>query len=87
MHLRPASAGTQGSSRGGRAGTAPLALQAVDLRQGGDQLGAGTAALYRAVRGISPRLQGDRPLDQDIAALVAAMERRELPVVALDSAA
>lgn len=59
----------------------PPAAQAVDLRQGAGQLGASTARLHRALRHISARLEADRPLDADVAAVVAAIDARALPVV------
>jgi phenylalanine ammonia-lyase len=55
------------------------AAQAIDLRQGADRLGAGTRPLYRALRQVSPYLEADRPLDRDIQAVAALIEKRELP--------
>ncbi len=62
------------------------AAQAVDLRAGrnappADPLGAGTRPLYLAIRGISPYLDADRPLETDIQRVSAALERQELPVL------
>ena len=55
--------------------------QAVDLRQGGGRLGAGTRALYRAIRSASPFVDADRALDADIARVVALIQSREIPVL------
>jgi phenylalanine ammonia-lyase len=57
------------------------AAQAVDLRQGGGRLGAGTRPIYRALRAVSPFLEADRALDRDIAGVCGLMERREIPVL------
>lgn len=57
--------------------------QAVELRQGREKLGAGSAPLFAAIRRISQFVEADRPLDGDVAALVAAIESRELPVLAV----
>src|SRR5579864_5479462 len=56
--------------------------QAVDLRQGGGQLGAGTRPIYRMLRSVSPFVDADRALEGDIAAVAGLIERRELPVLA-----
>jgi phenylalanine ammonia-lyase len=57
-----------------------LALcQAADLRgvgTGKEQLGAVTNRLYRGVRGVAARLDGDRAMDSDIAALSAVLALR-----------
>ncbi len=55
--------------------------QAVDLRQGGGRLGAGTRPIYRAIRSVSPFVEADRALDKDIAAVARLIEARELPVL------
>ena len=55
--------------------------QAVDLRQGGGRLGAGTRALYRAIRAASAFVEADRALDADIARVVALIQSREIPVL------
>ena len=55
--------------------------QAVDLRQGGGRLGAGTRALYRAIRAASAFVDADRALDADIARVVALIRSREIPVL------
>ena len=44
-------------------------VQAVDLRQGGGKLGAGTRPIYRAIRAVSKFVEADRALDRDIAAV------------------
>lgn len=60
------------------------AAQAIDLRPGGAAAqGAGTAALHSAVRGVTAFVGEDRALDADVAALVAAIDRRELPTAAV----
>jgi phenylalanine ammonia-lyase len=56
--------------------------QAVDLRQGGGRLGAGTRPIYRAVRAVSSFVEADRALDQDIHAVTKLIEGREIPVLA-----
>jgi phenylalanine ammonia-lyase len=55
--------------------------QAVDLRQGGGQLGAGTRPIYRAVRSASPFVDEDRALGGDIEAVAQLIERRAIPVL------
>jgi phenylalanine ammonia-lyase len=55
--------------------------QAIDLRKGGDKLGAGTGPIYRAVRAVSPYLEADRALDRDIAAVAELIGRRAIPVL------
>ena len=50
--------------------------QAIDLRQGGELLGAGTRPIYRALRAASPFVEADRALDQDIARVAGMIERR-----------
>ena len=55
--------------------------QAVDLRQGGGQLGAGTRPIYRMLRSASAFVDADRALDADIAAVAGMIERREIPVL------
>ena len=56
-------------------------VQAIDLRQGGGKLGAGTRPIYRAIRAVSPFVEADRALDRDIAAVSKLIERREIPVL------
>jgi phenylalanine ammonia-lyase len=56
--------------------------QAVDLRQGGGRLGAGTRPIYRAVRAVSAFVDADRALDTDIQAVTAQIDTREIPVLA-----
>lgn len=60
------------------------AAQAVDLRRGAEQLGAGTRPLHSAVRAVSAPLVADRALDVDIAAVVAAIDARTLPAVTVE---
>ena len=55
--------------------------QAVDLRQGGGRLGAGTRPVYRALRAVSPFVEADRALDSDIRAVADLIDRREIPVM------
>jgi phenylalanine ammonia-lyase len=55
--------------------------QAVDLRQGGARLGAGTRAVFRAIRAASPFVEADRALDTDINRVVELIDRREIPVL------
>lgn len=55
--------------------------QAIDLRQGGGRLGAGTGRIYRTVRASSRFLDADRALDEDIAAVCGLIERRAIPVL------
>jgi phenylalanine ammonia-lyase len=57
------------------------AAQAVDLRNGRELLGAGTSALYRGVRRISPFVEADRPLEDDISSLSSALRNHELEVL------
>lgn len=56
-------------------------VQAIDLRQGGGKLGAGTRPMYRAIRAVSGFVEADRALDRDIAAVVKLIELREIPVL------
>jgi phenylalanine ammonia-lyase len=56
-------------------------VQAIDLRQGGGKLGAGTRPIYRAVRAVSRFVEADRALDGDIAAVTGLIDRREIPVL------
>jgi len=53
------------------------ACQAADLR-GADRLGSGTGAVYRKVRAVSPFVERDRPLQQDIEAIGALLRSGEL---------
>jgi len=55
--------------------------QAVDLRQGGEQLGAGTRPIFRALRSASPFVDEDRALGGDIEAVARLIERKEIPVL------
>jgi phenylalanine ammonia-lyase len=55
--------------------------QAVDLRQGGGRLGAGTRPIYRALRSVSAFLEADRPLDSDIKAVSKLIDQRKIPVL------
>ena len=54
------------------------ACQAVDLRGAASRLGAGTRAVYRAVRSRSAFVEKDRPLQDDIAAVSRAILSGEL---------
>jgi phenylalanine ammonia-lyase len=56
--------------------------QAVDLRQGGGRLGAGTRPIYRAIRAASPFVDADRALDGNVQAVSKLIENREIPVLA-----
>jgi len=56
-------------------------VQAVDLRQGGGKLGAGTRPIYRAIRSVSRFVEADRALDKDIAAVGNLIEQRQIPVL------
>ena len=56
-------------------------VQAIDLRQGGGKLGAGTRPIYRAIRSVSRFVEADRALDKDIAAVRKLIEQREIPVL------
>jgi phenylalanine ammonia-lyase len=56
-------------------------VQAIDLRQGGGKLGAGTRPMYRAIRAVSPFVESDRALDKDIAAVRKLIEQRAVPVL------
>jgi phenylalanine ammonia-lyase len=55
--------------------------QAIDLRDGGERLGAGTRAMYGAIRSASAFVDADRALDQDIAAVSELIEQRAIPVL------
>ena len=57
------------------------AAQAVDLRKGGEQLGAGTRLIYLKLRSASPFVKIDRALDRDIAAVCELIDQREIPVL------
>ncbi|HYX30776.1 MAG TPA: aromatic amino acid ammonia-lyase [Pyrinomonadaceae bacterium] len=59
------------------------AAQAVDLRDGGNNLGHGTQPVFRAIRRVSSFLDEDRPLDRDIAAVSALIGRREFQLAEL----
>jgi phenylalanine ammonia-lyase len=56
-------------------------VQAVDLRQGGGKLGAGTRPIYRTIRSVSRFVEADRALDGDIAAVSKLIAVREIPVL------
>ena len=56
-------------------------VQAVDLRQGGGKLGAGTRPIYRMIRAASRFVEADRALDGDIAAVSKLIAQREIPVL------
>ena len=60
--------------------------QAVDLRTTAphtpeEMLGVGTRPVYKAIRELSPFLDADRPLDEDIARLSAAIRDQKVPVL------
>ncbi len=55
--------------------------QAIDLRGGGEMLGVGTRPIYEAIRQVSPFLDADRPLEQDIAKVSATLCDHRLPVL------
>ena len=55
--------------------------QAVDLRKGGDKLGAGTRPIYQAVRSVSEFVEADRALDRDIVAVSKLIDGRKIPVL------
>lgn len=57
------------------------AAQAIDLRQGGERLGAGTRPIYRAIRAASAFVEADRALDRDIAAVNDLIHRRAIPAL------
>ena len=56
------------------------AAQAIDLRNGSAQMGAGTTPLYQSIRSVSPAVSEDRALDRDIAALSAQIAQRQIRV-------
>ena len=56
------------------------ATQAVDLRGGPGKLGRGSRRIYGAVRQISPFLERDRPMEDDIAALAEKIGAGLAPV-------
>lgn len=60
------------------------ACQAIDLRGCSKTLGADALAVYRKVREVSPMVDGDRPLDADLAKLAEVIARGDLcmPAVA-----
>ena len=49
-----------------------VAAQAIDLRAlAPERMGVGVCAAYRAIRGVVPVLDGDRPLGPDVDTLAA----------------
>jgi phenylalanine ammonia-lyase len=54
------------------------AAQAVDLRGGPDKLGGGSRGVYRTVRDLAAFQDRDRPMEQEVAALSAAISSRSL---------
>lgn len=54
------------------------ATQAVDLRGCGDRLGHGSAQIYQAVRQVAAVLNQDRPMEDEVAALAAAIQAGRL---------
>lgn len=57
------------------------AAQGVDLREGGEKLGAGTRPIYQKLRSVSPFVKIDRALDRDIAAVSELIDQRKIPVL------
>ncbi|ETX15862.1 histidine ammonia-lyase [Roseivivax halodurans JCM 10272] len=55
--------------------------QAIDLRmrEGGAPFSRSAEALHRVVRSVSPILEEDRPLAEDIAAMAAVLRERDCP--------
>jgi phenylalanine ammonia-lyase len=58
--------------------------QAVDLRDGAANLGAGNQAVFEAVRKEVSVLENDRPLDCDIARVSRLIRTRQVPVPELE---
>lgn len=54
--------------------------QAIDLRGGGDNLGAGNKAIFETVRKEVLFLENDRPLDGDIARISELIRTRLIPI-------
>jgi phenylalanine ammonia-lyase len=57
------------------------AAQAVDLRNGGEQLGVGTRPIYQTLRSVSGFVKSDRALDRDIAAVSELLDQRKIPTL------
>lgn len=57
------------------------AAQAVDLREGGELLGAGTHPIYQKVRSVSAFVKVDRALERDIATVSELIDQRKIPVL------
>ncbi|HEX5431872.1 MAG TPA: aromatic amino acid lyase, partial [Bryobacteraceae bacterium] len=55
--------------------------QAIDLRKGADRMGAGTKAIHRVIRGVSPFVEADRALDVDIRRVCELIGERQIPVL------
>ena len=53
------------------------AAQAADLR-GADRLGAGTSVIHRRIREVSPFLERDRPLQDDIVSVAGLIQKGSL---------
>jgi phenylalanine ammonia-lyase len=63
-----------------------LALcQAIDLRGGGNSLGAGNRAIFETVRKEVPTLDNDRSLDGDIARVSAMIRAKLIPIPELEA--
>ena len=54
------------------------ATQAVDLRGGPERLGQGSRRVYDAVRRVAAALDGDRPMEDEIAALAGGIAAASL---------
>jgi histidine ammonia-lyase len=52
-------------------------LQAADARGPAKALGADYKKLYDLVRAVSPKLENDRPLNEDIARVTALLQSEE----------
>jgi phenylalanine ammonia-lyase len=57
------------------------AAQGIDLRDGRGKMGLGTRPIYDAIRSVSPFLDTDRPLDNEIDLLGNLIDRRGVPAV------
>jgi len=57
------------------------AAQAVDLRDGAEQLGAGTRPIYQKLRSVSEFVKTDRALDRDIVAVSELLDQRKIPAL------
>jgi histidine ammonia-lyase len=57
------------------------AAQAIDLRGGSGKMAPLTRRLYDAIRSVSPFLDTDRPLDNDIERLGDLIDQRGIPLM------